>query len=494
MNKKGIKKLLVAFSLLFINTSFIYADGICSTQSIAKIVKLVSIIINIIRIAVPIILIFSLMIKLISSIMKDKGIEDLKKPMLYNIIDAVLIFLIPFFVNVVTKLTGTYEKYQECLKLASNTEIIDDPHGDDPEDDPHGDDPHDTDSKSPKITSLSNKGSFVTVSASSGNGGAIVGYFFSKTNSKPNINDEHWVDTNKGKLEIAKIPGTYYVFVKDKSNNISESKKMTITFEDLYNTGATSRKYSAYSANTSELTHTLNQSELNEYNEFIANSVKSAGLFTNEGVVTAGAAAIFYLYVKYNTQIPYNCNISCAGTRYNVYFGINPKLGNFIAQPGSAKAKECKGTNNGFDCQSYVGWSIHNGGFKAHNTAGSYHGDYATYCRGNSCSKVAAFDMYKSLEPGDIIYSDAHKMLVAGHFDGGLYVFEAASPVGISKFTYEQLYSGGNPKAYTSAMRMRKYYSNPQNYACLQDGNGKIVPVPEAWKDKASLFRTDCKA
>ena len=485
MNKKKILKIFILFSVLFINTSFVYADGtsLCKSQSVAKIIQLINLFINIIRIAVPIILIFVISIKLASAIMNDKGIDSVKKGIVYNIVAAVLIFMIPSFVNIITRLTGTYESYQDCLKLSKNP-VNDGGNGN-----------NSNDKSGPVITSITFNGAFVTVNAKNDGGGVITGYFFSNTNTKPSLNDEHWVLKKTNRLEIAKMPGTYYVFVKNSSNKISASKKLTITFEDLYNTGAISRKYQAYTSTESELTHTLSEEELAEYNEFIANSVKSAGLFTSEGVATAGAAAIWYLYAKYNTQIPYNSNVSCASTRYNEYFGINPRIGSFIASPGSSRAKECKGTNNGLDCQSFVGWSIHNGGFKAENTAGSYKGDYVTYCKGSYCSnKAAAIEMYQSLEVGDIIYCNAHKMLVAGHFDGGLYVFESASPVGISKFTYDQLYKNGDAGAYTSAMKMAKYYSNPQNYACLQDSKGNIVPIPSAWESYSSLFRDNCKA
>ena len=242
---------------------------------------------------------------------------------------------------------------------------------------------------------------------------------------------------------------------------------------------------------------------IENYNSFIANSVKSAGLFTGEGVLTSILAAQSYLYFKYDKQIPYISNISCTATRYNDNFGINPRWGIKIAEPGSARAKECEGSHVGFDCASLVGWAIHNGGFKAENTAGSYVGrnkaEQKSICIGwndeKKCNKVkgrdAAYDIYDQLEIGDIIYSNQHVMMYLGHLtiDGekAIYVIEGATPAGMKTWTYKELYNDGNKYVYYAINKMNRYYSNPKNRACI-----KGVTVPKEYKNHASDFRVDC--
>ena len=49
-------------------------------------------------------------------------------------------------------------------------------------------------------------------------------------------------------------------------------------------------------------------------------------------------------------------------------------------------------------------------------------------------------------------------------------------------------------EGYYTINRMAGYYANQSNYACLQDYKGDMVSIPDAWKDKASLFRSNCKA
>lgn len=515
MNKKRLFNFIVITIVLFcLSINNAYADSnayflaatLCQREDVARIISLIQLLIGIIRVVVPIILIISVMIKLTKAMTSPNEINKIKKSLIINIVAAVLIFLVPNFVDLITMMTGSYDEYQECLKLSKNPVKPTKPTN------PIINGGNSSQEKTaPSISSITHNASYVIVNAKKGANGNIAGYYFSKTNKKPTGKEDTWVLKNTNKLEIAKLPGTYYVFVKDSKNNISKAKTLKITWEELYNggNGPISRKYKASSSNKSELTTPLSNmleakgDSFENFNDFIFWSVKSAGLFTSEGVATAGAAAIYYLYAKYNTQIPYNSNVDCAGTRYNVYFGARSEWGKFIATPNSDRAVYCKGTNLGLDCQSFVGWSIHNGGFKAENTAGSYRTPTNTYCKSGSCGSFAqAQKVYDEMEIGDILYSDAHKMLFVAHYDDnndgindGAYVFESSSPVGISKLSYKKLYAGGSVKGFTKVAQMRTYYSNSKNYACLQDKTGKVVVnVPDAWKDKASLFRSDCKA
>ena len=198
-------------------------------------------------------------------------------------------------------------------------------------------------------------------------------------------------------------------------------------------------------------------------------------------------------------------NFYCFNQRYNTYFGANPDWGQpiGIASIDSHKRSEaqavgvstfCKGLYGGLDCQSFVGWSIHNAGFKAENTHGSYgNGSYEETKK----YKESTYALYDSLEIGDIISNDGHAMLFLSHYDDnndgkkdGIYVYEAATRIGMRKWSYQELYN----YEYYTIHHMANYYNNHQSYACLKDYYGNTVNIPDAWKDKASLFRLDCKA
>ncbi len=99
--------------------------SICSDPSVLKIMRIVNIFISIIRIVVPILLIFVLMFKLISAITNnDKdSLAKVKKTVPSNIIAAVIIFLIPNVISIVVKITFPNNDYKSCIKNISIEQI-----------------------------------------------------------------------------------------------------------------------------------------------------------------------------------------------------------------------------------------------------------------------------------------------------------------------------------------------------------------------------------
>ena len=342
------------------------------------------------------------------------------------------------------------------------------------------------------VDRITHKSAFVTVYARSTK--PIAGYYFATRRIKPKGDEKTWVLTNSTKLEIAKMPGTYYVYVKDNSGKISEPETLTITYDELYKDGPKSYDKTALLLTTNLSNFLLTRGDsIDNLNNFIAQSVKSAGLFTKEGVVTAGISAANYLLIKHGVNIPYSSNIDCFIQRYNVNFGANPNWG---ARTGCEKYPY-----GGLDCQSFIGWSIHNGGFKAENTGGSY-GDTKRikYCRNivtesngtQVCNDMYGLSdvsqrLYARAEIGDQISSDLHWRLIIGKFEGGVYVYEGTTPVGMGKYTYEQLY---NSKYYI-LIKMQGYYDG-DNHACLKDSKNNTISLPAAYSDRASEFRTNC--
>lgn len=175
-----------------------------------------------------------------------------------------------------------------------------------------------------------------------------------------------------------------------------------------------------------------------------------------------------------------------------------------LIQSGSTTLeKYCQGIYGGLDCASFVGWSIHNAGFKAKNTASSYGGSgYLSKCskwkyeNGKTICEVTTVDNIKKLcneaNIGDLIYHEEHVMLIIGKFDGGIYVYEGTNPIGMGKYTYEQLKNSG----YYAIRKMGSYYSNSSNYACKSflNKNGSIekITIPALWQDESSLFKERC--
>ena len=366
-----------------------------------------------------------------------------------------------------------------------------------------------------EITSVEHKASFVTVHATSESAdNKISGYYFSVDDKIPTGYEDNWVNKSTNTLEIAVLPGNYNVYVKDEQNNISDPVSLIITYDELYNDGPRSRNIEA-TVLTTDLTNFLKSKgdSISNLNDFVAWSVKSAGLFTKEGVATAGISASNYLFIKYGVNIPYISNHSCFSQRYNTNFGANPKWGkpitlSMIDYSVRDEAKEkgieayCLGAYGGLDCQAFVGWAVHNGGFKAENTYASYSGGKVVkacgkYGKNSSgediCESLKDYDtlltsIYKEAKMGDIIIKDGHVRLIIGTFSNGIYVYEGTRPVGMGKYTYKDLYN----EKYYALTKMEGYYKG--NHACLKNLNGNEVKLPKAYEDKKTEFRTDCFA
>ena len=91
--------------------------GICEEPSILNVMRLVVLLIKILRVAVPIILIIVMMLRFASAMTKhdDAAVTKAMKSVVPNIIAAVLIFLVPSFVDIVVKISMPNSDYTKCI-------------------------------------------------------------------------------------------------------------------------------------------------------------------------------------------------------------------------------------------------------------------------------------------------------------------------------------------------------------------------------------------
>ena len=99
--------------------------SICSEPNILKIIRIIVLLINIIKIAVPIVLIIFLMIKIMGAVSKQNQEEISKtiKSSVPNLIAAVLIFLVPTFINMIVRLSMPNSDYTKCISGATIEKI-----------------------------------------------------------------------------------------------------------------------------------------------------------------------------------------------------------------------------------------------------------------------------------------------------------------------------------------------------------------------------------
>ena len=100
--------------------------AICQNPEVLTISKYVRLVINLIRIIVPIALMISLMVTFINA-MTGKGDDELPKALkqsVNKILAAILVFLIPTFINtIMSTMNATSINYKDCLDNATEENI-----------------------------------------------------------------------------------------------------------------------------------------------------------------------------------------------------------------------------------------------------------------------------------------------------------------------------------------------------------------------------------
>ena len=99
--------------------------SVCENPNILSIIRLVKIFINIIKISVPIILIFSITILFLQSIKigNDDKFTKSKKIAVTRAIVAIIIFITPTFINLIVKITFPNSNYNKCLVNSTSENI-----------------------------------------------------------------------------------------------------------------------------------------------------------------------------------------------------------------------------------------------------------------------------------------------------------------------------------------------------------------------------------
>ena len=98
--------------------------GICDSPEVLSVVNIIIIVVKIIRIVVPIILMLSVMIGLTKAIINNDNdaLNKALKNSVRKVIAAVLVFLIPTFVNVIASIAGS-TGYKECVDFTNTIDI-----------------------------------------------------------------------------------------------------------------------------------------------------------------------------------------------------------------------------------------------------------------------------------------------------------------------------------------------------------------------------------
>lgn len=310
--------------------------SICDNPDVLKIMNIIVLFINIIKIAVPIILILALMIRLTSAVAKsnEDAIASIKKTAPANVIAAVLIFLVPTLVGIVTKISFPNSEYAKCLVGISNESIslsyesrieglienaektlsmssynaalnylknIKDENKKN-EYKKRLDAVYEKILESQKIQvkSVNIVDTVVNIEVSTGSK-KVAGYYFSSIEKTPALDGYDWINTDSAKFKTVKFPGTYYLYVKDTNGYITEPTKVVVPENFDVTLMHKGKKLMPVSFATYLPKH---GSSLEEFNKKIASYNKRHGLRTRESVVV-GAMAFTSEVQSWGYYMPY---------------------------------------------------------------------------------------------------------------------------------------------------------------------------------------------
>ncbi len=160
---------------------------------------------------------------------------------------------------------------------------------------------------------------------------------------------------------------------------------------------------------------------LEEYNEYLLNTVLDNGVGTREAVVAVAVALVGNLYESYGIILPYTMSGNHASTtlpndifgrsidniRSSAFYGLDPNWGSELSRYWSYGEDGASVDYYGPDCSGFVAWSLHNAGFKG---AGGLSGTQGDYGPKHSLTKSSDY----IAKPGDLVWNDGHIMLVVG--------------------------------------------------------------------------------
>lgn len=206
--------------------------------------------------------------------------------------------------------------------------------------------------------------------------------------------DKFIADANAGKSYVEILEGVYG------SSSYSSAK---CTYGGVFDYG----DYTLSSENTSILHEPLdefledNGTSLEEFNELIADNVDDAGWGTRAGVVAAAVTLIGELGDNYGVKVPYYWG----GGHYDGV--VDGALGYWGSTQCHTYANNQHYNYCGFDCSGFVPWAIKNGGFKKGV-------DLASNFQNMPNARRVKLTNQPELQPGDLLESDGHIVLVVG--------------------------------------------------------------------------------
>ncbi len=204
-------------------------------------------------------------------------------------------------------------------------------------------------------------------------------------------------------FRVYKYDGAYTLWVRDTEDQLLES--IDVIVESGF-------RYPVQAKNLEPVRHALklvlqeNNSSIGKLNETISADVAAAGIYTREGVVTAGVSLISHMS-EYGYSIVYQGKGSYQGMND---WGVNPKWGSKLDEPTS----DPNGTYYycGMQCVASIVWAYKQAGMNLFTTLRSEIGRNGERVKNND-NKI----QYDRARSGDIVRSGGHYLMIVDRLD-----------------------------------------------------------------------------
>ena len=407
-------------TMLSLSTNFFgNLDAVkCGNAQIpAPIPPIIRTIVNIIKIATPIVLIIMGMLDMLKAVTAsdENKLKDAQNKFIKRLIPAVLVFLVISIVQFLVSIVDDNNSAVNCISclIGNSKSCIKVEITDTPSDNPNVNSGNTNDSKS-YITSIKNDGPIITIKTKNNSG--IKGYYFSYSSKRPKKEKGGYLETNKTTIDVVRLPGTTYVWVEDSKGNISKAETIKIDNNVLLKFSKKNYK-TLQGTSLSDYLKSKGWS-VKEYNKLIARSIRANGLFNKESAAVAAVSLQGVLGQKYGIKLPYKS----AGIYRK--FGINPLWG-----------KSSNSYNYGMDCSAFVTWTYVQAGWDISKLNPPYWSGWPTV----EFSK-------KNGEIGDVLVlqgeqGSRHVKLIIGKTNNAFIIAEASQGLTIGTHSYSS--SGG---------------------------------------------------
>ena len=383
---------------------------LCDNGDILSILRIVRIVLQIIRVAVPIILILSLLIGYTRAVgsKEDDALHRANKSTVAKVIAAVLVFLIPTFIDLLADI-GNFDsnQYIACFSQATKENI-------------NQAYKKEAEKKIDLALSTLTKGDYLSAVSIVRK---IKDESIKAELTKELEEIEYYIKLREQIYELAEnYDREKYLALTNKINAIKNADVKERLLEELktvmsnigssylYDLNPSDPKYKGLKPikNPITLTQILaqNGSSVEKFNYQIETAVDSVGVGTRQAPVIAGLTLIDTL-AEYGYYIIYKWG----GKFYN--FGVNGRWGSITSPiscntyPGGEDVCRATQIYSGFDCSGFVNWALIQGNRNKSNpteyTRIKYNSDI--HLRGQS-SAVCNI--------GDVLVSGGHIVLVAG--------------------------------------------------------------------------------